>query len=210
MHFLDSIRALWFPPALAFGALISATDPIAVIAMLREAGVKGRLRLVVETESAILCRQASSSHQFAPFELVHGRHRDLDGGDIWNPDGRSNNVGLELAAKRTGSGRERDRDRRYGVRHVDVSNHAERHDVGSKLRVDDRAQPVVRGANQVTASVPGRGVREDDSTLAFRSWPCDSTASACSGPVCTVLILTSRLCREVGKIVQPHNEEVSR
>ena len=38
-------------PALAFGALISATDPIAVIAMLREAGVKGRLRLVVETES---------------------------------------------------------------------------------------------------------------------------------------------------------------
>ena len=32
-------------PALAFGALIAATDPIAVIAMLREAGVKGRLRL---------------------------------------------------------------------------------------------------------------------------------------------------------------------
>ena len=31
-------------PALAFGALIAATDPIAVIAMLREAGVKGRLR----------------------------------------------------------------------------------------------------------------------------------------------------------------------
>ena len=38
-------------PALAFGALIAATDPIAVIAMLREAGVKGRLRLVIESES---------------------------------------------------------------------------------------------------------------------------------------------------------------
>jgi CPA1 family monovalent cation:H+ antiporter len=38
-------------PALAFGALIAATDPIAVIAMLREAGVKGRLGLVIESES---------------------------------------------------------------------------------------------------------------------------------------------------------------
>jgi monovalent cation:H+ antiporter, CPA1 family len=38
-------------PALAFGALIAATDPIAVIAMLREAGVGGRLRLVIESES---------------------------------------------------------------------------------------------------------------------------------------------------------------
>jgi len=38
-------------PALAFGALISATDPIAVIALLRETGVKGRLALLIETES---------------------------------------------------------------------------------------------------------------------------------------------------------------
>jgi CPA1 family monovalent cation:H+ antiporter len=38
-------------PALAFGALIAATDPIAVIAMLREAGVTGRLKLVIESES---------------------------------------------------------------------------------------------------------------------------------------------------------------
>ena len=47
------IWALNWPlaPALAFGALIAATDPIAVIAMLREAGVKGRLRLVIESES---------------------------------------------------------------------------------------------------------------------------------------------------------------
>jgi CPA1 family monovalent cation:H+ antiporter len=38
-------------PALAFGALISATDPIAVIALLRERGVTGRLALLIESES---------------------------------------------------------------------------------------------------------------------------------------------------------------
>ena len=38
-------------PALIFGALIAATDPIAVIALLRDAGVKGRLRLLIEAES---------------------------------------------------------------------------------------------------------------------------------------------------------------
>jgi CPA1 family monovalent cation:H+ antiporter len=42
----------WPPaPAFAFGALIAATDPIAVIAMLRDARVEGRLRLVIESES---------------------------------------------------------------------------------------------------------------------------------------------------------------
>ena len=40
-------------PAMAFGALISATDPIAVIALLRERGVKGRLALLIESESLI-------------------------------------------------------------------------------------------------------------------------------------------------------------
>jgi len=44
----------WPPgPALAFGTLIAATDPIAVIALLRETGVKGRLRLVIESESLL-------------------------------------------------------------------------------------------------------------------------------------------------------------
>jgi CPA1 family monovalent cation:H+ antiporter len=38
-------------PALVFGALIGATDPIAVIALLRESGVTGRLRLLIEAES---------------------------------------------------------------------------------------------------------------------------------------------------------------
>ena len=39
--------------ALVFGALIAATDPIAVIALLRESGVTGRLRLLIEAESLI-------------------------------------------------------------------------------------------------------------------------------------------------------------
>ncbi len=42
----------WPPgPALVFGVLISATDPVAVIAMFKDTGVKGRLRLLVESES---------------------------------------------------------------------------------------------------------------------------------------------------------------
>lgn len=38
-------------PALMFSALISATDPVAVIAMLKDAGVGGRFRLLLEAES---------------------------------------------------------------------------------------------------------------------------------------------------------------
>ena len=34
-----------------FGVLIAATDPVAVIAMFKDTGVKGRLRLLVESES---------------------------------------------------------------------------------------------------------------------------------------------------------------
>jgi CPA1 family monovalent cation:H+ antiporter len=37
--------------ALLFGALIAATDPVSVIATFKEAGVRGRLRLLVESES---------------------------------------------------------------------------------------------------------------------------------------------------------------
>ncbi len=39
--------------AMVFGALIAATDPISVIALLRESGVTGRLRLLIEAESLI-------------------------------------------------------------------------------------------------------------------------------------------------------------
>jgi CPA1 family monovalent cation:H+ antiporter len=38
-------------PALVFGVLIAATDPIAVIALFKDIGVTGRLRLLVESES---------------------------------------------------------------------------------------------------------------------------------------------------------------
>ena len=37
--------------ALVFGALISATDPIAVIALIEESRVTGRLSLLIEAES---------------------------------------------------------------------------------------------------------------------------------------------------------------
>ncbi len=39
------------PSALVFGALICATDPVAIIAMFKDNGLKGRLCLLVESES---------------------------------------------------------------------------------------------------------------------------------------------------------------
>jgi len=39
------------PSALVFGALISATDPVAIIAMFKDNKIHGRLRLLVESES---------------------------------------------------------------------------------------------------------------------------------------------------------------
>jgi monovalent cation:H+ antiporter, CPA1 family len=46
----------WFlgwptPPALVFGVLIAATNPVAIIAMFKDNGIRGRLRLLVEGES---------------------------------------------------------------------------------------------------------------------------------------------------------------
>ena len=40
-------------PSLLFGVLIAATDPVAVIAMFKDNGVHGRLRLLVESESLL-------------------------------------------------------------------------------------------------------------------------------------------------------------
>ncbi len=40
-------------PALLFGVLIAATDPVSVIATFKDAGVGGRLRLLVEAESLL-------------------------------------------------------------------------------------------------------------------------------------------------------------
>lgn len=42
-----------WPAALAFGALIAATDPVSVIAMFKELKIGGRLRLLVEAESLL-------------------------------------------------------------------------------------------------------------------------------------------------------------
>lgn len=49
-------RASWqwgFPAAFVFGALISATDPVAVVAILREAGAPKRLGTLIEGESLL-------------------------------------------------------------------------------------------------------------------------------------------------------------
>ncbi|MEZ5305908.1 MAG: sodium:proton antiporter [Pyrinomonadaceae bacterium] len=48
MHFLVGWQ---WPMAALFGVLIAATDPVSVIATFKEAGVEGRLRLLVEAES---------------------------------------------------------------------------------------------------------------------------------------------------------------
>lgn len=47
------VKLLAWPTASAvvFGVLIAATDPIAVLAMFKDTGIKGRLRLLVESES---------------------------------------------------------------------------------------------------------------------------------------------------------------
>lgn len=47
------LLGLAVPAALAFGALIAPTDPISVIALLKELGVSLRLRLLVESESLL-------------------------------------------------------------------------------------------------------------------------------------------------------------
>lgn len=41
------------PAGVAFGALIAATDPVAVLETFREANVRGRLRLLMESESLV-------------------------------------------------------------------------------------------------------------------------------------------------------------
>ena len=49
-----SFLAHWeWPSALVFGVLIAATDPVSVISLFREAGVHGRIRILVEAESLL-------------------------------------------------------------------------------------------------------------------------------------------------------------
>jgi CPA1 family monovalent cation:H+ antiporter len=63
-------------PALAFGALISATDPIAVIALLRERGMTGRLAILIESES--LANDGAAAVLFA-IATMGGLNSDLPG-----------------------------------------------------------------------------------------------------------------------------------
>ena len=48
MHY---VAGWYWPMSVLFGVLIAATDPISVIATFKEAGVQGRLRMLVEAES---------------------------------------------------------------------------------------------------------------------------------------------------------------
>jgi len=50
MHY--AVHWAWSGAAV-FGVLIAATDPVSVVATFKEAGVKGRLRLLVEAESLL-------------------------------------------------------------------------------------------------------------------------------------------------------------
>jgi NhaP-type Na+/H+ or K+/H+ antiporter len=82
MHYL----AGWgWQSAILFGVLIAATDPVSVIATFKEAGVHGRLRLLMEAESlfndsavavafslALVFASGGASHY-----LAHCRHWSL-------------------------------------------------------------------------------------------------------------------------------------
>ena len=67
------------PVALIFGALIAATDPVAVIAMFKDNGVGGRLRTLLEAES--LFNDAAAAILFA-LALGFSAQSSLDAGAI--------------------------------------------------------------------------------------------------------------------------------
>ncbi|MEZ0225670.1 MAG: cation:proton antiporter [Alphaproteobacteria bacterium] len=50
---MHSLAGWGWPAAICFGALIAATDPVSVISTFKEAGVHGRLRLLLESESVL-------------------------------------------------------------------------------------------------------------------------------------------------------------
>lgn len=67
MHYL--VNWAWIS-ALVFGALIAATDPVAVIATFKETGVSGRVRFLVEAES--LFNDCTAAVGFAILVAVAG------------------------------------------------------------------------------------------------------------------------------------------
>jgi monovalent cation:H+ antiporter, CPA1 family len=62
--------------AIVFGALISATDPVSVIATFKEAGVRGRLRLLIEAESLINDGTAAVAF-VAALGIIAGNQQDF-------------------------------------------------------------------------------------------------------------------------------------
>ena len=76
MHYL----AGWpWQGALVFGALIAATDPVSVIATFREAGARGRLRLLIESESLFNDGTAAVAFGVA---VTLAAERSLSGWDV--------------------------------------------------------------------------------------------------------------------------------
>lgn len=66
-----TLIASWpWQSAMVFGVLISATDPVSVIATFRQAGITGRLRLIVEAES--LLNDGVAATLFAAALLIAG------------------------------------------------------------------------------------------------------------------------------------------
>ena len=62
--------------ATVFGVLIAATDPVSVIAALNDAGVQGRLRLLIEAES--LLNDGTAAVAFvAVLSVLAGEHHDV-------------------------------------------------------------------------------------------------------------------------------------
>jgi len=62
--------------AVVFGILIAATDPVSVIATFKEAGVQGRLRLLIESES--LLNDGTAAVGFvAALSVLAGEHHNI-------------------------------------------------------------------------------------------------------------------------------------
>lgn len=67
-------------PALVFGALISATDPVAVVSILRELGVSKKLGVLIEGES--LLNDGSSIVVFSVLVALFGSSASLSAGPV--------------------------------------------------------------------------------------------------------------------------------
>ena len=73
-----------WPAALVFGALISATDPVAVVALLREVGAPKRLALLVEGESLLNDGAAIVVYTVLVGLLISGLHTFDLGSTAWS------------------------------------------------------------------------------------------------------------------------------